>query len=470
MPRIDAQLSVFEQQLLRSLAASRAQETLHALRVSTGKKVSKPSQDPAAFFQISQFESRLSEVDDAIDQVSAAGDFAAEAQLTVDLVRTQLDTIRELLLEDEDGGLSASERAANQLAIDDALEAINTLAQTRLGAGGLAFDGTRDYRVTGRDAAEVSRVNVYRTLSTTLSGEVTTTAQRATLTYTGVAGETTAAATITLTGSTGAVPVSVSLGQTLTSLAATINAESHNTGVTAQAVGNTLTFSSVEYGSAEIVDIDVNSGTFTVAGGDGNGHDTGVDAVAEINGQTITGEGNRVTYVDNSNHVVVEFAAGFSGTFDTLTIDADSAPQFALTTDLRHISRFGLRSLHTAELGGISGRLSDLASGGSLSGLDDNTSQAIRVVDEALAQIEVAQATADSFADITVASSSALLDDLKTTIEDTLTSLNGIDEDEENALIDYYESLSDNAISSLALLSQQRQSIVQLLRSLAGLG
>ena len=52
-------------------------------------------------------------------------------------------------------------------------------------------------------------------------------------------------------------------------------------------------------------------------------------------------------------------------------------------------------------------------SGGSLSGLGGNTSQALRVVDEALGQLTLIEGSVDAFADVTVASAASLLDGLE---------------------------------------------------------
>lgn len=288
MSRVSALLSGAEQQLLRYLAASRSQQSLHALRLSSGQRISTPSQDPAAFLHIAALESELSGVNQAISQVAAASDFAADAQLIIDQVRTQLDLIREILAEDEGGDLTPAQRAANQIEIDAALEAINALASTEVG-GSNAFDG--------------------QSLSLT----------------------------------------------------------------------------------------------------------------------------------------------------------------FALTTDPRQLSSLSLAALTTADLGDEDSHLSDLATGRSLAGLGSNTADALDFVDAALAQLDLVEATVDSFADITVARSADLLAGLQTNLEEALETINGIDEDEENQWIAYYEALSENAVSSLALITDQRQSIVSLLRSIAGL-
>ena len=71
-------------------------------------------------------------------------------------------------------------------------------------------------------------------------------------------------------------------------------------------------------------------------------------------------------------------------------------------------------------LGGPSGRLDQLASGGTLDGLDSNTSQAIRVVDEALADLTRIEGAVDGFFNSAITSTSDLLSALETDLEDAV--------------------------------------------------
>ena len=100
MIRFGAHLSGLERQLLNHLANANAAAAGNALRLATGKKINAPRDDPAAFFQISSLQSRLSDVNNTANRITAASTVAAQAQLNLDLVRTQLNAIRTELIDD----------------------------------------------------------------------------------------------------------------------------------------------------------------------------------------------------------------------------------------------------------------------------------------------------------------------------------------------------------------------------------
>ena len=110
-----------------------------------------------------------------------------------------------------------------------------------------------------------------------------------------------------------------------------------------------------------------------------------------------------------------------------------------------------------------------MASGGTLAGLNTNTSQAVRVVDEALSQLTLAEASVDSFADVTIATSESLLDGLQANLEDTLTSINAVNKDLETLKVVQNKTLSANTLAALSLLNQQQASTPALVYQLAGL-
>jgi flagellin-like hook-associated protein FlgL len=466
--RITAGISSIERQLLGALAKANAQAALASLRLSTSRRINRPVDDPAGYLHVAALEREQAAVQAAITRVDAVANVAAQLQLNIEGVRTQLNTVREALLEDADQSLNAEQRAVQQAIVDDALQQIDRLAGATI-SGRRMLDGSAGYTVTGRNPAEVSSVQVYSARDTSISGQVTTAATQATLTYTGAAGQITSTAAISVGGQIGTASISVTAGQTLASAAASINAVSHETGVTAEVAGNTLTFRSVEYGSEETVAVVVQSGTFNVTGGNGDGTANGTEAVVTINGMSPAEvSGNRVTFANNGLHFDLELVAGFTGTIDTMTISQGSTLQFVLGPDMGE-TLLAVPSVLPAHLGGVSGRLTDLASGGSLSGLGTNTSQAIRVVDEALGRLDLIQGRIDAFAGITVGSSAQLLDDWDVQLASALESANGIDEEVELTILDHQQNLASNAIAALALLQQQQATMVTMLQQLAGL-
>lgn len=471
MARIGMTLSGIERSLLNRLAEANAAVTLSSLRLATGAMVNHPRDDPSGFVRLSSLQSRLGTVRATMTNVTAAGTMVTQVQSTLDSIRTQLDNIRTELLQDEEGELSGTERAEVQANIDDAIDQIDNLVATEIG-GRRLLDGSANFHVSGRDSSQVTDVRVYATRggAVTIDGSVTQAATQATRVYTGDASnQVTDAATFELSGVSGTIEISVTAGQELSSLETEVNENSHKTGITASlnAVTHELTFTSVDYGSDAQVTVDVSDGTFIVAAGQTT-TDNGGDAQATINGQAYTGDGNQVTVNENGVHYSIELQTDFTGNLDRITVSGD-ALTFALSSDLNHTSTLAIPGLQAERLGGLSGRLDQLASGGTLAGLGENTSQAIRVVDEALAELTVLEGAVDGFYNAAISSASGLLSDLEDDLVDAIDDVNLVDDDEETERMAYCLDLASNAVAGLTILRQQRSSIVGMIQKIAGL-
>ena len=164
MGRIGAHLSGIERALLNSLAEANAAATINSLRLATGKNVNAPSDDPSAFLALSQIQGRLSTVTATMANVTAASSMVSQAQTTLDQIRTQLNTLRTELLKDEDGSLTAEQRAEAQANIDAAITEIESLAATEID-GRRLLDGSADYTVSGRNSSQVADLRVHSTRS-----------------------------------------------------------------------------------------------------------------------------------------------------------------------------------------------------------------------------------------------------------------------------------------------------------------
>lgn len=467
MSRIGATISGLEQYFLQHLNTVDAAALDSAIKLATGKQVPRPSFDPAAFVLISSFENRLNVIESTQQQVDLAANVGAESQLALDEIRTQLTSIRNSLLLDEDQSLSAENRDAQQALIDAGIEEIQTISGREI-SGRRYLDGSTNYTFAGKDSTEIGEIQVFSLRETTFAGSVTSTATQSTASYTGAGGNINSGdATFSLTGKRGSAVISVTNGEALSAVATRINQESHNTGITAQVGGSTLTFTTVDFGDDATIAFDVTSGTFTTAVGA-----TGADAVVTINGKAISGaqvDGNRVSYIDNGTHVSFQFQAGFTGAFSTVTVSDQNVAKFSLTPDIDRQSSFSLPGLQPALLGGVSGALTDLISGGSLSGLGTNTSGAIRVIDEALAELTLIEGRVDAFADVTVASSAALLTEFSGEVKDTLDTLNAVDEDLESLSLAKNQTLASTTISALSIVQQQQFNTLGLVKLLAGI-
>lgn len=468
MARIGAFISGTERILLNRLAEANAQADLAALRMATQKRINAPSDDPSTFVALARLQSRLNLVTATMANATAASSMVSQAQSAIGQVRARLTAIRTELLKDESGGLTPEERAVSQAVVDAAIEEIGSLAGTLID-GRRILDGSADYRAAGRNPSQIFDVRVYAKAdgsNPTISGEVLQAATQAELVYTGTAGPTSYVAydaEITLTGKRGSAAITVDDSQTLAEAAAEINRNSHKTGVTATAAGDELTLTGVDYGSAAGISVEVESGEFDVSG-----TGTGVDAQAVINGQSLTGDGNWFEVAEDGLHAAVEFQPGFTGVFDTMTVSGD-ALVFSLSTELSRRAAVAIPGLQAARLGGISGTLDEIASGGPYAGLGDNASRAIRIVDEAIARLDLIEGAVDGFYDAAVTSSSTLLGEIQTELGDAIAQTDGYNEDEETLLLAKYEDLASNARAGLAVLAQQRSGIVALIQKLAGL-
>ena len=468
--RIGASLIAAQQRILASLAAANAAAALSTLRLSTLQRINRPSEDPAAFLQIQALARDQAVVQVGISRVNSAANVGAQLELKIAAAMTQLDTIREKLLEDAGSSLSVAERAALQLEIDAAIEQIDSLSRSEIG-GRKMLDGSVDFTVTGQNPAQVQNVRVFRFPGdASFSGSVSAAATQAALTYTGTLGNTSGAATFTLTGDEGSAVISVASGQSLTNVRDAINAVSDETGVTASVSGllnNTLTLSSVGYGDHATVAVNVTSGTFAVTGGNGDGTANGTDATVIINGSAASAEGNHVTYATNGLHVTFDLVAAYTGDISAISVSDDRVLRFALGTGT-DVTTLALPSIHSVFLGGTSGRLDQLASGGAYSGLGDNTDAALAIVDEAIGELTVTQGHVAAFNGITVASSAALLDDLDVSLAAALDDLNGVNVAQESASLARSQLLADSALAALAILQRLQVNSLTLIQQLAG--
>jgi hypothetical protein len=140
------------------------------------------------------------------------------------------------------------------------------------------------------------------------------------LSYAGFIGLVSSTANFTLTGSLGSADISVSFLESLTSVRNRINLETATTGVVASVDGNNLVLTSTGVGSAASVAVIVNSGTFNVNGGNGNGTANGVDALLTINGQPVVAAGNDVAFTDALGSYTFSLVQGYTGAINPINV------------------------------------------------------------------------------------------------------------------------------------------------------
>ena len=261
-----------------------------------------------------------------------------------------------------------------------------------------------------------------------------------------------------ITGNEGTVSLEFSAGATLADVAQAVNSTTDGSGVTASVDGNELTFTSTDVGSAADVSVEAAAGTFDA----GSGHATGADVVARVDGVEVTGEGNEIEIGTGTLTADIEFAQGFSGQVDPITISG-GAMTFNFSPDLGKPTMLALPNISAAALGGSAGRLSDLSTGGSASLSSGNLSGAIDILDTARNQVLGSRARAGAFEKYTIESTQAVLDGMEENISSAMSNIFDTDVAAETSRLVQAQILTDAATSTLMIVGRQRGMVGALL-------
>lgn len=205
------------------------------------------------------------------------------------------------------------------------------LESTELGSEGfvdvevLAVD--QDIDVDGKWSWQIDDVDVLSMDANTeveISGEVTQLASDAEMTLkVGSGNKITANATITIEGKNGSVEVKAFAGENVSKFANRVEDALDDLDIDVDYSGNYVTFETDDEGGSEFVNFTVKSGSIAGLSAGQSTSATGQDAKAVINGQEITGVGNRLTVELDEVTFEMEIDNDFTGTFHSFTIESD---------------------------------------------------------------------------------------------------------------------------------------------------
>jgi flagellin len=209
--------------------------------------------------------------------------------------------------------------------------------------------------------------------------------------------------TIEVAGNGGTEQLSFSSGTTVSAIAASINAVTTATGVSATVSGSNLYVTSTEYGSDQFVSLKTVAGTFTPT----TTKDYGRDASVTINGAEAQANGKAISYRSSNLDIEFDLDATFNtpGT-DSFTVTGGGA-SFALGSKVSEGDKasIGIASVSTGSLGDSNtGFLSALASGGDASLESDNLVTAQKIVDKAIKQVSQIRGRLGAFQKFTIGS------------------------------------------------------------------
>lgn len=370
-----------------------------------------------------------------------------------------------------------------------------TLTAAQAGAD---YNGVRMTVTTGAANAAVYDAT-QKTLAITVSTGSQTTAALATAIDTALAGHFTAAASggsgvvngtneeVAQTGNTGTSGGNVLKGDLVLSIGgaigrevfnfqkdasvnqvvAAINLVSDATGVVASQSSGTLTLNSTEYGSKGVVDAEVISegtgGVFEASWTNGKSRAEGTDIVATVNGVKANGDGNTLSINTATLDLAITVDAGSDKNFDFDITGGGALFQLGPDVVTNQQARLGIQSLYTAKMGGPSGRLYELASGGDKAlAVDPNT--AYRVVSEVIGKVATLRGRLGAFQRTTVETNIASLTDTLVNLTDAESAIRDADFAKESSALTRAQILVQSGTSVLGIANSNPQSVLSLLR------
>ena len=459
--RIGTSLSGMDLTALNNLYKAQTKLDQSSQRLSTMHRINSGADDPAGLIAVEQMLSELTSIRAANDSAARAAGMIHVADSGMSQVSGLLNTIRGNVMDVAGGNLSDAETKAKQIEIDAALEAVDRLGNyTSFGSRKL-LDGSAGLNVSQTNATQVTNIDVHYNAGggeQTPDIEVVSAATSAALTHTSATGAVTEDTTLVVTGNQGTVSLDFSTGATLGDMAQAVNATTEESGVTASVDGLELTFTSTEVGSAAAVSVEAAAGTFDV----GSGHATGTDVVARVDGIEITGQGNEVEINTATLKAEIEFAQGFSGSVDPITVSG-GAMTFNFSPDLSRPTMLALPNINATALGGSAGRLSDLATGGSASLTSGNLSGAIDILDSSRDQVLEARGRAGAFEKYTIESTQDVLSGMEENISSAMSNIFDTDVAAEMSRLVQAQILTNAATSTLMIVGSQRGMVGALL-------
>src|SRR5690606_24496693 len=169
-----------------------------------------------------------------------------------------------------------------------------------------------------------------------------------------------------VSGRRGAEVFNFQKGASINQVVNALRLVSDATGVTAQQSGGVLSIRSTDYGSKAFVDVKVitegAAGTFK--SNLKTTRNTGTDIDVNVNGVRATGDGNTFSINTATLDLTITVAEGSDENFEFDITGGGALFQIGPDVVSNQQARLGIRSVNTATLGGSSGRLFELASGG----------------------------------------------------------------------------------------------------------
>lgn len=495
MARINTNIASLVAQ--NNLAQTQADLTTRLERLSTGLRINKGADGPAALIVSERLRSEMRGITQAIDNSERASSVIATTEGYLNEVADLLNSVKALVIEAANtGGVSQEEIEANQLQVDSAIESITRISNTASFAGLQLLNGTLEYNVSGVPTSAIMDLSVFGaqfgTNSTVpVSVEVVSSAQTAMLFLSGVTygsnpaeGTLLSSVTLEIAGNEGVQTLSFVSGTSFESVVSAINTLRESTGVSASLAGADATsginLNSVAYGSDQFVTVrqigeggdffqmHPEKGDTTVVQ-----RDEGRDVSAVVNGALAVGKGLEVELNMPSLAIELflstEFAqtTGVAKTFDITGggVNFQLGPNISATQQVG----FGIQSVAASRVGGttIEGVryfLGSVKSGQTNSLISGNANNAAKILESAITDISQLRGRLGSLERNTVQTNIRALGIGLENITASESKIRDADFAEETAALTRAQILTTAGTSVLSVANSQAQNVLSLLQ------
>ena len=275
--------------------------------------------------------------------------------------------------------------------------------------------------------------------------------------------------TAAITASTEASALVTAVGAGTTD---TFTAADADTSVTTGSSIQTLTLSSSDFGSSAFTEVNVLSGVFETQDADSNlvSRDEGTDVIATINGSRAYGDGLRASLKTATIDVSLTFDSAANTNANTTTFSVTGGgSNFQIGEEVSANGQvgIGIEAVNTARLGGLSGKLYELGTGGGKSLLDVGPSvqgsNLVDIVDEALDRVSTLRGRLGAIQKNVIETNVATLGVALENISEARSQIVDTDFATETANLTKSQILSQAGISVLSIANQQPQQVLSLL-------
>lgn len=299
---------------LRNLRINDRNQARSLERLSTGLRIVRASDDPSGLVISEQLRTQISSLNQAVDNSQAAANLIATADAALGEINDLLIQIRDSVTFALNTGPASPEQiAAEQDAVDQAIAAIDRIANTTRFADTPLLNGNRAIQVL-ETSNEINDLNVRSVsfaagaTSATFSVQVNVSGQFALISLDGFNVPANSSVTLRITGVRGTADVTVGTSAAdatsqVVAVTSAVNRVAGFTGVFASNVGSQVRLRSEDVGANQAITVEVIAGNGTSFNGavrpvGTRRFDTGQNYELSINGVQFEGNGRRFSVVN----------------------------------------------------------------------------------------------------------------------------------------------------------------------------